>query len=48
MNAQEAIEEFHMEHPEVPRRIRTIEEIKVDTQLKALKRLFGWQDGKFE
>ena len=48
MNAQEAIEEFHMEHPEAPQRIRTIEEIKVDTQLKALKRLFGWQDGKFE
>ena len=48
MNAQEAIEEFHMEHPEAPRQIRTIEEIKVDTQLKALKRLFGWQDGKFE
>ena len=48
MNAQEAIEEFHLEHPEAPWRIQTIEEIKIDTQPKELKRLFRWQDGKFE
>ena len=48
MNAQEAIEEFHMEHPEAPRRIQIIKELKVDTQLKVPKKLFRWQDGKFE
>ena len=47
-NAQEAIEEFHLEYPDAPRRVRVIERTKKDTQLVAPKRLFGWQDGKFE
>ena len=48
MNAQEVIEEFHLEHPDAPRRVRVIEGTKKDTQLAAPKRLFGWQDGRFE
>ena len=47
-NAQEAIEEFHLEHPDAPRRVRVIERTKKGTQPTAPKRLFGWQDGKFE
>ena len=47
-NAQEAIEEFHLEHPDAPRRVRIVEKLEEDTQPKVLKRLFRWQDGKFE
>ena len=47
-NAQEAIEEFHLEHPDAPRRVRIIEKQEEDTQPRVPKRLFGWQDGKFE
>ena len=47
-NAQEAIEEFHLEHPDAPQRVRIVEKLEEKTQPKAPKRLFGWQDGKFE
>ena len=48
MNAQEAIKEFHLEHPDAPRRVRIMEKIKDNTQPMAPKRLFRWQDGRFE
>ena len=48
MNAQEAIKEFHLEHLDAPQQIQAIEEIEIDTQLKVPKKLFRWQDGKFE
>ena len=47
-NVREAIEEFHLEHPDAPRRVRIMEGTKSDTQPAAPKKLFGWQDGKFE
>ena len=47
-NTREAIEEFHLEHPDAPQRVRIMEKMKDSTQPMALKRLFGWQDGKFE
>ena len=47
-NAQEAIEEFHLEHPDAPCRVRIMERIRNGTQPMALKKLFGWQDGRFE
>ena len=46
-NAREAIEEFHPEHPDAPCRVRVIERT-INTQLVAPKKLFGWQDGRFE
>ena len=48
MNTWETIEEFHLEHPDAPRWVRIMEKMKDDTQPKAPKRLFRWQDGKFE
>ena len=47
-NTPEAIEEFHLEHPDAPQQIRRIPRRKEDTQPMELKKLFGWQDGKFE
>ena len=47
-NAREAIEEFHLEHPDAPHRVRIMEGTKSDTQPAVPKKLFGWQDRKFE
>ena len=47
-NAREAIEEFHLEHPDAPRRVQIVGKQEENTQPKVPKRLFGWQDGKFE
>ena len=39
-NAQEAIKEFHLEHPRAPRRVQIMEKMRVNTQPKAPRRLF--------
>ena len=50
-NSEELLKEFHIRKPSAPRQIRTQLNYKVYqnyTEVKPSKRLFGWEDGKFD
>jgi hypothetical protein len=50
-NAKESIMDFHRNHPNAPQKVHTMpimRKYENYTQQVTPKKLFGWEDGKFE